>query len=184
MDDSSLSGKLLVASPMLRDPNFEGTVVLLLMHSTDGAFGLVLNRPSATPIGQVLPDWVDLCSGPAVVFAGGPVEEQSALALGLADGSQVSSGWSRMLGRLGTVDLNQVPEQIGDFDAVRVFVGYAGWGAGQLDGELALGGWIVADSHATDAFDPEPATLWGRVLRRQTGELRWVALHPTDLSCN
>src|SRR3954452_7694325 len=78
------AGRLLVATPLLGDPNFNRTVVYLLEHDGGGTVGVILNRPSHTPVGQVLPSWEDAVSGPAVVFNGGPVQPDGALCLGQA----------------------------------------------------------------------------------------------------
>ncbi len=75
-------GRLLVATPLLGDPHFARTVVYLLEHDGGGTVGVVVNRPSHTPVGHVLPDWQDAMSGPAVVFGGGPVQPDGALCLG------------------------------------------------------------------------------------------------------
>ena len=126
-----LAGKLLVALPVLVDPNFDRTVVLLLSHGEEaGALGVVLNRPSTTDLVEPLPLWSDVAADPAVVFVGGPVEPQMAIALGRDDNG------------VGTIDLDGDPALL-TVRQVRVFAGYAGWSAGQLESELADGAWAV-----------------------------------------
>jgi putative transcriptional regulator len=85
MADESLGGRLLVATPLLGDPNFRRTVILIVEDDPDeGTLGVVLNRPTEVPLGQVLEAWTGLVTGPPVVFRGGPVSPNSALALAMA----------------------------------------------------------------------------------------------------
>jgi putative transcriptional regulator len=191
MEVPSLSGRLLAATPHLGDPNFRRTVVLIVEDdSEEGTLGVVLNRPTEIPLGQVLEAWTDLASGPQVVFRGGPISPNSALALALVGGSDEPVGWrsldgSPMMSRMGLVDLGAPPELLaGGITSMRVFAGYAGWGAGQLREEIEEGAWYVLPGEPADAFAPEPERLWQKVLRRQGGELALVATFPDDPSCN
>jgi putative transcriptional regulator len=184
MDADALTGRLLVAAPSLRDPNFERTVVLMLDYSSDGAVGVVLNRPSATAVGDALPAWAYRAAEPHVVFVGGPVSPTSAICLA---GSSVSGreGWQPLFGTVGTLDLARDPDEVAvDVAWLRVFAGYAGWGAGQLEGEIAEGAWYVVDAEPLDAVCAHPSTLWRTVLRRQPGPLAAVANFPADLIVN
>ncbi len=107
-----ISGRLLVASPMLGDPNFARTVVLMLAHDDEGALGLVLNRPSEVDVGTVLPDvWRDVAPRPQVLFVGGPVAPDSVI--GLARVAGEGEGYVPMSAGLATVDLERTPESIG-----------------------------------------------------------------------
>jgi putative transcriptional regulator len=183
-----LAGRLLVAAPMLSDPPFSRTVVLLLDHDEEGSLGLVLNRPSHVPVGAVLPPWHGRTTGTDVLFSGGPVAEDSALALGLHTGPEDGPepvGFRRVAGQFGLVDLDVDPEDsLAEIDAIRIYAGYAGWSAGQLDDEVAEGAWYVVDGGPVDVFDPDPEALWMRVLRRQVGDLAFVATPSTDPSLN
>ena len=174
---ASTAGKLLVAPPALRDPNFTGTVVLMLLHNDDGAFGLVLTRPSINPVTEFLPSWADRCAAPALVFGGGPVQPTSAI--GLVKMAAPTEGVAMVSADLGTADLELDPVLIPGVLALRVFAGYSGWAGGQLEGELELGGWIVVGARPDDAFDPDPSTLWERVVARQGGVLGSLARTPT-----
>lgn len=178
-------GRLLVATPPLVDPNFDRTVVLMLEHNDDGALGLVLNRPSATAVGDVLPAWHGAVVAPPVVHYGGPVQPDGAIGLArLGAGAGPGEGlFTPALGDLGTVDLDADPSQF-DLVAARVFAGYSGWGPGQLDGELDQRAWIVVPADAGDAFHPSPASLWRAVLARQGGRLAWLAGFPDDVRVN
>jgi putative transcriptional regulator len=170
---------------MLNDPNFARTVILLLDHDGDGALGVVLNRPSEIAAGDALPGWADVASQPAVVHVGGPVTPDAVVCLGrLRQGIPVS-GWTPLTGRVGAVDLDGEPAELaGALDGLRVFAGYAGWGPGQLEDELRLGGWLVLAAESDDAFSPTPDKLWSQVLRRQGGELALLHTMPADATNN
>jgi putative transcriptional regulator len=177
-------GMLLVATPPLVDPNFDRTVVLVLEHSDQGAVGLVLNRPSDTRVADALPGWELLSAEPGTLFVGGPVAEDAAIALGSARGAEAGGGWAPLVGPVGTIDLHQSPDDVyRDIEAVRIFAGYAGWGPGQLENELAAHAWVVVPAEADDAMG-DPDDLWSRVLRRQGGRLAWLANAPLDPSLN
>jgi putative transcriptional regulator len=185
MADLSLRGRLLVASPSLEDPNFHRSVVLLLEHDENGALGVILNRPSVTDVDVVLPDWAELAPSPGVVFAGGPVSPGAAIGLGRAPEASAVDGWAPLFGHLGTVDLSRPPDDVPvAVEAVRVFAGYAGWGEGQLEGELDEGAWLVLDAEPGDVMSDNPADLWSDVLRRQEGTTAWLANFPPDPSLN
>jgi putative transcriptional regulator len=97
----------------------------------------------------------------------------------------VFPGWTPLAGVIGAVDLENEPVDLLEaLDGLRVFAGYAGWGPGQLEQELRLGGWLVLPSEPDDAFTANPATLWSRVLRRQGGELALLHTMPADPTNN
>jgi putative transcriptional regulator len=177
------AGRLLVATPLLGDPHFARTVVYLLEHDGGGTVGVVVNRPSHTPVGQVLPDWHDAVSGPAVVFGGGPVQPDGALCLGqLEPGSE---GIREVVDGISTVDLDgDVTVVAPNARHLRVFAGHAGWAPGQLDDELAEGAWWVVDGSSADLFSDEPRSMWRTVLRRQRPPLNLVSTYPQDPSLN
>jgi len=191
MASEDLAGRLLVATPMLGDPNFKRTVVLIVEHESEqGTLGVVLNRPTKVPVGQVLEPWDDLATSPSVVFSGGPVAPNSALAIALVPGTEEPVGWHPLDGapamtRLGLVDLDAPPGLIAPVvTSLRVYAGYAGWSAGQLAAEIEEGAWYVVQADPADAFSAEPDRLWPAVLRRQGGELAYVATYPDDPSLN
>ncbi|GII91302.1 YqgE/AlgH family protein [Sinosporangium siamense] len=185
-------GGLLVATPRLDDPNFRRSVVLILEHDrSGGTLGVVLNRPSEISVMQVLPVWDDLVTGPAVLFQGGPVQTDSALALAAVPSGGEPLGWRRLhagapaVSRLGTVDLDAPPEILaGEIAQMRIFAGYAGWTSGQLEGEIREGAWYVVEADPADTFHDNPGSLWRSVLRRQPGELAFVATCPDDPTLN
>lgn len=180
------TGRLLVATPDLRDPSFHGSVVLLLDHDEDGSLGVILNRPTAIVVSSVLPDWTPTVSPPEVLFEGGPVSRDSALAVArvpLDDPDPV--GFRRIVGDLGIVDLDTPTDVVSDaLTGLRVFAGYSGWGAGQLETEIAEHAWYVVESVPVDAFAPDVSRLRSDVLRRQPGELAWVSTRPEDPNHN
>ncbi|MEU8568015.1 YqgE/AlgH family protein [Streptomyces pathocidini] len=194
---SSLTGRLLVATPALADPNFDRAVVLLLDHDADGSLGVVLNRPTPVGVGDILESWAGLAGEPGVVFQGGPVSLDSALGVAVVPGaaageSEVDTvvgegplGWRRVHGAIGLVDLEAPPELLGGaVGSLRIFAGYAGWGPGQLEDELVEGAWYVVESEPGDVSSPDPEQLWRAVLRRQRNELAMVATYPDDPSLN
>jgi len=182
----SLRGRLLVATPPLVDPNFDRTVVLMLEHGDTGALGIVLNRPSEATLDDVLPEWRLFASPPEVVFAGGPVQPDAVIALARAERElEDAVGWVPVLDGLGTIDLGRDPLDLAvPVEQLRVFVGYAGWSAGQLEAELEQQAWFVVDLEPGDPFAPTPEGLWQHVLRRQRGRVAMFAHYPEDATAN
>ena len=180
------TGRLLVATPALEDPNFERAVVLILDHDEDGALGVVLNRISDLAVDEALSGWVDLVAAPPVVFGGGPVEPTAIVALGRATANvPAETGLSPRLDRIRLVDLGDDPVlAAADLERVRVFAGYAGWGPGQLETEVDVGAWFTVDADPADVFTSDPDRLWHRVLRRQPDELALFSTFPADPSQN
>ena len=185
------AGQLVVATPSLVDPHFARTVVLLLQaDDEDGALGLVLNRPTGTDVEEVLPDWAPLTCAPPVVFSGGPVQPQAAICLGhKRRGGPLLGSYAELEGvpggSVGTVDLDASPEELATaVEEVRVFAGYAGWSAGQLEAEVEEGAWWVIDALPVDAFAVRPEDLWQHVLRRQGPPLAFAASYPPDPTLN
>ena len=180
------TGKLLVATPRTGGTVFRRSVVLVLQHDEEGAQGVVLNRPLHAPVSAVLPPWQEFVTDPPNVFQGGPVALDSALGLVTVPGDrQEPTGVRLLFGGLGLVDLDVPPLVVMPGVAgLRIFAGYAGWSEGQLDQEIRDGGWYVVEAEARDAFTPEPQMLWSSVLRRQRGNLAFVASLPEDPSMN
>lgn len=180
MERPSLAGRLLVAAPALSDGIFDRTIVLLVEHNDDGAMGLVLNEPSQVPLAEAVPEWAGLAAEPAVTFVGGPVDPSVAFGLGRG-GRQATDGWTPILGGVGVVDLSRDPVLVGvQVREVRLFVGYAGWAPGQLEGEIDAGAWFTVSAAPGDPFHPDPATLYRDVLRRQPGRLALLSTYPAD----
>lgn len=179
-------GQLLLATPDLLDPNFADSVVLLLDVDADGVLGVVLNHPTPIRVDEVLQSWGEVVCTPDVLFSGGPVGADGALAVGrLSDPADLPIGWRSVFADVGIVDLDTPVELLdGGFGDVRIFAGYAGWGAGQLDDEIAEGAWYVVGAEAGDIFGAETDDLLRRVLRRQPGDLAWHSTRPSDPQLN
>ncbi len=179
-------GSLLIASATLVDPNFARCVLLILECNEDGSLGVILNQPSQTPIGEVLAPWQDLVRPPGVFFRGGPVELNAALAIGArVPEDDEPLGFRSLTSSLGMVDLDSAPDDLlGRLTALRIYAGYAGWGAGQLEAELAEGSWHVVPAHHTDLFSDHPDRLWAEILRRQPPPLSMLSTLPEDASLN
>lgn len=181
-DRPPAAGMLLISSAALVDPNFARSIVLLLSCDEDGALGLVLNRPSDVEVSGVLDGWDDLLLEPALVFGGGPVEPTGVLGVAtLHEGAVEPEGWRPMFGRTGVIDLDaRSAELVGAVAGLRIYAGYAGWSAAQLEMEIAEGSWYVVPALAEDLGSADPAGLWTRVLRRQPGKLSLLVTMPSD----
>ncbi len=180
---ASLAGRILILRPDLQDARFDASLTLILEHGSEGALGVIINRPSTMDMAETLPDWEELTAGPNVLFSGGPVDRDALIALGKPD-DRIGPG-HLVLGA-HPVDLDHQPTLVAaeGISAVRVFAGYAGWAPGQLEDEVSKDNWWVVDATIDDLFTDDPRGLWARVLRRQTGELAWFAHYPADASLN
>lgn len=167
----TMRGRLLVATPRLLDPRFVETVILICEHGSEGALGLVLNRTSDLPVAEVLAEWSTTVTRPDVVFFGGPVQPEIAVALADA---------AHSLDPLAGLDAGMVvlDDVAGVPDKLRIFSGYAGWGQGQLEAELEEGSWWLVDADAGDIFTSEPGDLRRTVLRRQHDNSAFFAHYP------
>lgn len=180
------TGRLLVATPELVDPNFTQSVVLLLDHDHDGSLGVIINRPTPILVASVLEGWSSAADPPEVLHEGGPVSKDAALAVAeLRPGVEDPVGFRRLFGDLGIIDLDTPAEVLAPaLRRLRIFAGHAGWSPGQLEVEIEQDSWYVVDSHTDDVFDPHPSGLRTAVLRRQPGELAWAATRPDDAAMN
>ena len=191
-DVALAGGRLLVATPLITEPAFFRSVVLLLQAGgDDGAIGVVLDRPSEVEVERVLPGWDPLLAPPSLVFDGGPVQPQAAIGLAqLRPGVTEHDGLAvlpvdRPGPRWATVDLDRDADEVAAAVArLRVFAGYAGWSAGQLEGEVDEGAWWVLDALPDDPYRPATGALWRAVLRRQGVPLALAATLPEDPALN
>jgi putative transcriptional regulator len=178
----TLQGQLLIASPSLLDSNFRRTVVLVTEHTDEGAAGLVLNRPSPASVSELVPELEPLVEDDEQVWLGGPVRTNAVLVLGeFVDPDDAAVP---LFGSLGFPSLEDPDEVVPATTRRRVFAGYAGWGAGQLESELGREDWIVEPARPDDAFTETPDELWADVLRRKGGIYELVARIPEDPSVN
>jgi putative transcriptional regulator len=156
-------GVFLYASPDLREPSFSETVVLLVEYGEKGAMGLVINRPSEWKASEALKDASALRK--LVVYWGGPVEGDAVFSLVRAvrppkSGMRVLDDVFLMAKRK---DLEDAVRKDDTGARVRVYAGYAGWGAGQLEAEVVRNGWIVAPGDADSVFSRRPEEVWEKV---------------------
>jgi len=179
----SLRGQLLVAGPTLLDPNFRRTVVLVCEHSEEGALGLIVNRATSLEAAEAVPELAEILGDGARLWSGGPVQPQSIVLL--ADFDEEPEETLMVVGAVGLVlqgadleDLDLGPR------GARAFLGYAGWGPGQLESELERDDWIVVEAEPDDAFADDADGLWARVLARKGGEYALLARMPPDPSLN
>jgi putative transcriptional regulator len=179
----SLAGQLLLASPALIDPNFRRTVVLIGVHSEEGALGVVLNRPSNVTVGEAVPQLLAAVEGPEPVYVGGPVQPASVVLL--AEFIDPAPAGMLVVGRIGFPAADADIEQLASATTRRrVYAGFAGWGEGQLDAEVDNGDWIAHSALPEDVFTELPGELWSSVLRRKGGSYALLARMPLDPSLN
>jgi putative transcriptional regulator len=181
--DESLAGQLLLAAPSLNDPNFERTVVLVGLHSAEGAMGIVLNRPSQVTIAEAAPQLEQAVGESEAVYVGGPVQPSSIVFL--AEFIDPEPAGVLVLGRIGfPAPEAEIEELSHAVDRVRVFAGFAGWGEGQLEAEIEQGDWIAQVALPEDVFTDAPEELWSAALRRKGGSYALLARMPRDPSVN
>jgi putative transcriptional regulator len=165
-------GRFLVASRDLADPNFAHTVVLLVEYENEGVVGLVVNRRTTIPISRVLA--LKQAEGRGdPVYVGGPVELTSVMAL--ARLAEAPAGGGRVFNDIYLVRTEApLVKVMGTPGAkFRVFLGYAGWTAPQLRRETETGSWFIFPADAGMVFDPDPASLWGRLIEKAGSQYAW-----------
>jgi putative transcriptional regulator len=172
-----------VASPSLLDPNFQRTVVLVAEHGDEGAMGVVLNRPAEIEVAEAAPVLAGLVEPGELVHSGGPVQATSVVILAeFADTEQAAAIVFEEVGFVaGDPDLDALAPAV---RRARVFAGLAGWGPGQLEGEIEREDWIVEPARADDVFAEDAAGLWPSVLERKGGSFALIARMPLDPSLN
>lgn len=181
------TGQFLVATSDLLDPNFRRTVVLICQHGADGALGLILNRPSDDTVGEVLP--VAGGSSPLLddpVWQGGPVGTESVFILHDGDGGverpiveDISFGGDAAL----LQDLLE-KDNLGETFRARMYVGYSGWGEGQLEFEVSTESWIVVPAMPQQIFCGQQTDLWREIMKGLGGSHAFAALAPDDPELN
>jgi putative transcriptional regulator len=183
-DPDLTPGTLLIAPPMMHDPNFRRTVVLLCEHGAEGSFGLVLNRPLAISLHEVMRG---IGRQETSVSMGGPVQPDT-LHFVHCHGGIIPTTIPLLSGIYwgGDFELLKVLVETGQTTPrdLRFFLGYAGWAASQLREEIDAGGWILARADLASIFPEEPGTLWRTLLRRLGGEYALLANFPEDPRMN
>lgn len=171
--DSLDVGSFLVASRSLRDPNFDRTVILMVNHNENGALGLILNRPTEVKLNDMVTGVEPLRERRETVWVGGPVGHWQVLLL--ARSTDRIEGADRILSDVYFTASREVLETlISNETEFRAYAGYAGWGAGQLEGEIDRGSWHVLPGESDMVFDPAPLDLWSELISR--GEAQWASL--------
>jgi putative transcriptional regulator len=178
----SLTANLLISSAGLHDPNFRHTVVLIGSHDGEGAVGVVLNRSTEFLVADAVPPLAELTSPGAKIFEGGPVQPAQPVLLAEFRGSAHAN--VPVFGNIGFLTGDIDEELRPSILRARVFAGYSGWGAGQLEAELAENAWIIEPAREEDVFTDEPGSLWRRVLERKGGKYRHIAMVPKDPRVN
>jgi putative transcriptional regulator len=177
-----LSGHLLIAGTSLLDPNFRRAVVLIGHHDDEGAVGVVLNRESGLEVADVVPPLAGLVEPGERLFFGGPVSSQSAVVL--ADFQHPENAEVVAFDSVGFLPEETDADAIGGLRKARVFAGYAGWGAGQLEAELEEGSWLTEPAMPADVFTGDPEGLWSAVVRRKGPAFRLMSTMPFDPDLN
>ena len=177
-------GTVLLAGADMLDPNFMHTVVLICQHSAEGAYGLVLNRPSHQTTAKVLSDELPLGRVDVPIFIGGPVGLDTLQVLHRAP-EQISGGvqladdlW--IGGELDHIGRYALENPVSLATHVRVMMGYSGWGAGQLEVELATGSWLPVPGNPGALLNGDPQKLWRVLLKRLGDDGLGLANQPPD----
>jgi putative transcriptional regulator len=181
LSELCLKGSLLISSPALHDPNFRRTVVLIAHHDSDGAMGLVLTRPSDVPATEAVPSLEGFPGAEGPVYVGGPVQPEAFMVL--ADFADPDEAAVPIIDGVGFMSAEAEPDEL-SIRRLRLFAGYAGWGAGQLEAELAEPSWIVIPAIADDPFADDPDELWRDVLKRGDGKYSLMERMPYDPGVN
>ncbi len=177
-------GRLLISEPFLPDPNFERTVVLLCEHNEEGSFGFVLNKPSILKVNEVMEDLEQLDN---LVYIGGPVQQDTMHFIhrnvSIENAVEIVNGiyWGGSFENLMLLlDTSQATA-----DDIRFFLGYSGWGPGQLNDELEQDSWIVCDFVSDQLlFDTSPEVMWKKALENMGGRFSVYSNYPVDPRLN
>lgn len=177
-------GRLLISEPFLPDPNFERTVVLLCEHNEEGSFGFVINKPSILKIAEVMEEASSLDD---IVFVGGPVQQDTlhflhrntsiTNAVKIQDDIYWGGDFQSLMTQLNTSVIKPAD--------IRFYLGYSGWGQGQLESELQEDSWIVCDFvDDTLLFDTDPTVIWKKALDNMGGRFSVYSNYPVDPRLN
>lgn len=174
----TLAGSLLLAHPAMRDPNFRRSVILMSVHNAEGAMGVVLNRPLGKRLGELSGEFALSPLASVPLFAGGPVQTEQ---LVLAAWQTRADGFRLHFGIEPDKALQLLAEE---GTHVRGFLGYSGWSAGQLENEMKLRTWVVADVPEDLLTHSQDESLWRTVLGRESAEWRLLADEPEHPELN
>ncbi len=182
------AGTLLAAYPDMLDPNFMHTVVLVCQHSEQGAYGVVTNRRTKFTVRELLPDHPTLGQSNFPVHLGGPVDHTTLQFVHVVP-KEIPGGMS-IDGKLWLGgDLDALGRYVGEHRRaasrrLRLFLGYSGWSAGQLENELGTGSWLPAPPALDAIFGDSGEATWRRVVRSIGGQGSGLDNQPPDVSWN
>src|SRR5271170_2043436 len=179
--DDLAVGRFLVASRDLGDPNFAKTVILLVHYSADmGSVGLVVNRRTDVPISRVFHDLKEAGGRSDPVYVGGPVELNSVLAL-LKSASKLQ-GADRVFGDVYLISnkdlLAQTLASRAEATVFHTYIGYAGWGSGQLEHEVELGAWHIMPADVGTVFNADPDSVWEHLIHHTETQIAGIPSIP------
>ncbi len=183
----SLKGHFIISESGMSDPNFFQTVVLMIEHNDEGAFGLVVNRRSRLTLGDIIPKFREAAARDVPVYVGGPVQQEYLFVLHGTDSRHEPSAsaavpvpgvcfepfFKQVDSHFEDENWTAVPPD--DRIPIHLFLGYSGWGPGQLEREMALGSWITHRASADIVFHPNPEQGWKDALRAKGGIYRVFA---------
>lgn len=180
----SLKGQFILDNGKLGGSFFHHTVILICQHDAEGAFGLVLNRCTNSKVGEALVANLPEQIKKEPLFLGGPVQPQ-ALSFLHHDAYLAEANVMTNLNLSHSLDaLLELSESFSPAQRIKVFAGYAGWSAGQLDDEMKRDTWMTHPASLEMVFHPEPDQLWRHILRQKGWKYRLIAEQPEDLSWN
>jgi len=181
---TSLKAQLLLDGGKLRGSFFHRTVVLICQHDAEGAFGLVLNRPTDNTVGEmIVADLPDRLKGQPL-FLGGPVQPAAMSYLHTDTYLPQANVLPNLNLGHALDDLTELAESFSPTQQVRIFAGYAGWSPGQLDDEMKREAWLTHLATVELVFATDPKMLWQAILRQKGLKYRLLADAPEDLSLN
>lgn len=182
-DQEPKAGKLLISEPFMGDENFDRTVILLCEHNANGSFGLILNQQTKFK----LTDVIDNNYSEQPIFTGGPVQQNTLHFLHRL-GQEVNNTLKVAEDIFWGGDFEQIKTQLnyqsGTTDAIKLFIGYSGWEAGQLQREIDRNSWYLTDANASFIFDTPPKDIWRSVLRQMGGSYKVISNYPVDPRLN
>lgn len=179
------TGSILISDPFLKDPNFDRTVILICEHNENGSFGLILNKPVEVKLEDVIEDFKGTNKE---LLIGGPVEQNTLHYIHTVEDGSIPGSVKVANGIFWSGDFEIIKSRIinGEFNLnkIKFFMGYSGWGEGQLQDEINQKTWFVADLGDNTIFEADTNSLWKRIMQLMGGELRWLANSPPDPRMN
>jgi putative transcriptional regulator len=184
MNEAPGKGRILISEPFLNDPNFKRTIILLTEHNEEGSVGFVLNKPTEYKLNKVVDDFPEF---DAVVYYGGPVQLNTLQFI--YRGENIIEGSMEIMPGLywgGSFDILRalIEAKAVNPDDFRFFLGYSGWGEGQIDDEMEINSWIITDTSIENIFSDEPDKLWREILKGMGKKFAILASFPDNPSVN